>query len=117
MWKIIIYAVIQSLLLVSGQVFLKLSLVRMLPFGWNRAFWCSVFLNWRFALCGILFASASLVWMWIIKHFPLSVAYPMVSMSYVLGMLAAVLIFRENVSLVKWVGVALIITGCCLIAG
>ncbi len=116
MWKIITYAVTQSLLLVGGQVFLKIALARMLPFGWNRAFWSSVLLNWQFALCGVLFASASVVWMWIIKHFPLSTAYPMVSLSYVFGMLAAAMVFREDVSAGKWAGVALIVAGCFLIA-
>lgn len=54
--------------------------------------------------------------MYIIKHYPLSVAYPMISLSYVFGMLAAVVCFHEDVSLSKWIGVAFIIIGCCLIA-
>ncbi len=116
MWKIIIYAIVQSLLLAGGQVFLKLAQERMLPFGWYKDFWASVFLNWRFALCGILFASASLLWMYIIKHFPLATAYPMISLSYVFGMLAAIVVFHEDVSASKWIGVVLIIIGCYFIA-
>ncbi len=116
MYKVILYACIQSLLLVSGQVFLKVALSRMLPFDWTKEFWCSVFLNVPFAACGVLFASCSVLWMYIIKHYPLSVAYPMISLSYVFGMLAAIVFFHESVSVQKWAGVLFIVLGCCLIA-
>ena len=79
-------------------------------------FWCSLLLNWQFACSGLLFGSSSILWMYIVKHYPLSVAYPMISLSYVFGLLAAILFFHESVSVMKWVGVSLIILGCCLIA-
>ena len=72
--------------------------------------------NWQFAASGLLFALASLLWMCIVKVFPFSSAYPMISLSYVLGMLAAILVFHEEVSVVKWLGVCLIVLGCILIA-
>ena len=43
-------------------------------------------------------------------------AYPMVSLSYVLGMVAAIVVFREEVSPTQWLGVLLIMAGCYLIA-
>jgi undecaprenyl phosphate-alpha-L-ara4N flippase subunit ArnE len=43
-------------------------------------------------------------------------AYPMISLSYVFGMLAAWLIFDEHISVSAWLGIALIMGGCCLIA-
>lgn len=116
MWRVIIYATIQSILLAGGQVFLKFALAKMQPFGWSWTFWRSVFLNWQFAMTGLLFGTSSVLWMYIVKHYPLSVAYPMISLSYVFGMLAAVVCFHEEVSYTKWIGVALIMGGCCLIA-
>lgn len=116
MWKIIPYAVLQSLLLVGGQVFLKFAMMRMLPFTWTKTFWVSLLTNWHFAACGLFFGAASLLWMYIVKVFPFSMAYPMVSLSYVFGMFAAILFFHEEVSLMKWVGVACIMLGCVLIA-
>ena len=109
-------AVIQSLLLAAGQVFLKYALARMLPFAWTRAFWKSVFFNWQFAACGLCYGAGSLLWFYIIKHFPFSMAYPMVSLSYVFGMIAAIVFFHEPVSYVKWLGVLLIMAGCYFIA-
>lgn len=116
MWQVVILAVVQSLLLAGGQVFLKFALERMRPFGWTWDFWGSLLLNWQFACCGLFFGSSSLLWMYIVKHYPLSVAYPMISLSYVFGLVAAILFFHESVSATKWVGVSLIIIGCCLIA-
>lgn len=116
MWRVIILAVVQSALLAGGQVFLKYALARMHPFGWTRDFWVSLLLNWPFACCGLFFGASSLLWMHIVKRYPLSVAYPMISLSYVFGMLAAVVFFHEYVSPTKWIGVALIMAGCCLIA-
>jgi undecaprenyl phosphate-alpha-L-ara4N flippase subunit ArnE len=43
-------------------------------------------------------------------------AYPMVSLSYVFGMLAALFVFHEDVSLVRWAGIFFIMLGCILIA-
>ena len=108
-------AIIQSLLLVAGQVFLKLALGRMEPFGWNWHFWGSLLTNWHFALCGLLYGAGTVLWFYIIKHFPFSMAYPMVSLSYVFGMIAAVLVFHEEVSLTRWCGVLLIMAGCYLV--
>ena len=109
-------AIVQSLLLVSGQVLLKFALERMLPFSWTAAFWKSVFVNWQFASCGLCYAAGSLLWFYILKHFPFSMAYPLVSLSYVFGMIAAILFFHEPVSLTKWLGVLLIMAGCYFIA-
>jgi len=115
MWRVILLAVIQSSLLAGGQVFLKFALQKMLPFGWTRTFWLSLLLNWQFAYSGVLFGLSSILWLYIVKHYPLSVAYPMISLSYVFGLIAAMLFFHESVSMMKWVGVGLIILGCCVI--
>lgn len=115
-YGLFLLALIQSGVLALGQVFLKIGLTRMEPFGWNWNFWRSALLNWQFALSGICFGGASLLWMYIIKKYPLSMAYPLVSLSYVFGLLAAAWIFHEDVNLNKWIGVALIMIGCFIIS-
>lgn len=116
MWKIIPLAILQSVLLCGGQVFLKFALIKMPAFSWTKDFWVALLSNWQFAACGLFFGAASLLWMYIIKYFPFATAYPMISLSYVFGMLAAILFFHEEVSSVKWIGVVLIMIGCFLIA-
>lgn len=115
-YMLLILALVQSAVLAFGQVFLKLGLNKMQPFGWNMGFWRSALLNWQFALSGICFGAASLLWMYIIKRYPLSMAYPLVSLSYVFGLLAAAWIFHEDINLNKWIGVVLIMIGCYIIS-
>lgn len=116
MWRVIVLAVVQSTLLAIGQVFLKFALQKMHPFGWTKDFLWHLLINWQFACSGVLFGASSVLWMYIVKHYPLSVAYPMISLSYVFGMLAAIAFFHESVSAVKWMGIGFIMIGCCLIA-
>nr|MBP7471453.1 EamA family transporter [Prevotella sp.] len=116
MWRLIPFSILQCILLSSGQVFLKFALMKMPPFGWNKEFWISILYNWQFALCGICYGLGSILWMYILKNFPFSMAYPMISLSYVIGMFSAIIFFHEDVNAAKWIGVTLIIGGCFLIA-
>ena len=109
-------AILQSLLLAGGQVFLKLALGKMEPFGWNWQFWSHLLSNWQFALCGLLYGAGTILWFYIIKNFPFSIAYPLTSLTYIFGMIAAMLIFHESVSLVQWAGILCIMAGCYLVA-
>lgn len=113
--SLLLLSLLQSALLAMGQVLLKVSMMRMEPFAFSTRFFRSLLLNWPFALCGISFGSAALLWMYIVKHYPLSQSYPLVSMSYVFGMIAAVVFFHETVEVTRWVGVLFIMIGCALI--
>jgi undecaprenyl phosphate-alpha-L-ara4N flippase subunit ArnE len=81
------------------------------PFGFNWKFIKSALFNLPFVSSGICVASASLLWFYILKNFELSVAYPLISISYVFGMIASILIFHETVPLTRWVGVGFIMVG------
>ena len=113
---LILLAIIQSLLLCAGQVLLKYALNAMGTFSWTGKFFVSQLTNWWWLGCGICFLAAGLLWMYIVKKFPFSMAYPMVSLSYVFGMLAAVFVFKEHVDWTQWLGVLFIMGGCFLIA-
>lgn len=116
MLPLIVLAILQSLLLCSGQVLLKYALTAMGKFAWSKDFFLSQLTNWWWLGCGICFLAAGLLWMYIVKKFPFSMAYPMVSLSYVFGMIAAIVFFKEQVAWTQWLGVLLIMTGCFLIA-
>lgn len=112
---VVILSIIQSLLLAGVQVLLKVSVGRMLPFAWTADFFRSVFVNVPFIGCGICFGSSCILWLYILKHYPLSDVYPLMSLSYVFGMFASMIFFGEPVGLTKWVGVILIMFGCYFI--
>lgn len=116
MLRLILLSTIQSLLLASSQVFLKLAMVRMDKFSFTWGYFKELLINWQLALSGISIALATGIWFYIIRHFELSVAYPLISISYVFGMLASIFIFHETVPLSRWIGVGLIMCGVYLIA-
>ena len=105
---------VQAALLTIGQVLLKISLQSFGRFEWSWRFFAVVFTNLRFALCGLSFAAASLLWAYIVRRFPFSMAYPIVSLSYVFALIAAVFVFDEQVPLVRWLGCACIVFGVWL---
>ena len=116
MWQLLGLSLLQSIMLSFGQLTLKIALGHMLPFEWTWRFWGHMLTNWWFLLCGIMFGGASLLWMYILKHWPLSMAYPMVSMSYVIAMVMAVVFLHESIVWTRWLGVGLIMLGCVMVA-
>lgn len=62
-----------------------------------------------------LIFTGSIFWLAVISRIPLSVAYPMLSMSYVLGVAGAWLFLGEAVTVQRLVGVAIICTGVVVV--
>lgn len=116
MWQLLGLSIIQSIMLSVGQVTLKIALDRMPPFGWDARFWVDMLTNWWFLATGILIGGASLLWMYILKHFPLNMAYPMASMSYIFALVMSIMVLHETVSWNRWLGVGLIMIGCIFVA-
>jgi undecaprenyl phosphate-alpha-L-ara4N flippase subunit ArnE len=114
--RLLLISIVQSLLLCGGQVLLKYALLSMGAFSWTTEFFVRNLTNWWFLGCGVCYGCATALWLYILKTFPFSMAYPMISLSYVFGMLAAIFLFHEQVPLVRWLGVLLIMAGCVLIA-
>lgn len=115
MLKLIAFSTVQSLFLVSGQIFLKFAMMRMDKFSFTLKFFKDFFTNWPMIGSGVCMLIGSLIWFYIIKHYEFSVAYPLISISYVFGMLASILIFHESIPVTRWVGVFLIMTGVFLV--
>jgi undecaprenyl phosphate-alpha-L-ara4N flippase subunit ArnE len=116
MWKIILLSAIQSLFFAGGQVFLKLAMQRMDRFSLTWAFFRSWIASWQMLASGLCMVAGTALWLYILKHFDFSVAYPITSISYIFGMLAAILIFHEAVPATRWIGVILIMGGVVLAA-
>src|SRR3954465_9713307 len=56
------------------------------------------------------------VWIMGLSRVPVSVAYPMLSLGYVINAIAAHYIFGESVTLTRWLGIGFIILGVWLVA-
>lgn len=64
-----------------------------------------------------LLGLAMLLWLWVLQHVPVSVAYPMLSLNFIFITLAARWIWHETVSVRHWLGVLLIIVGIFILGG
>lgn len=115
MLKLMCLSLVQSAFLTATQVFLKLSMTSLGDFSFSFEYFKKLICNWQMACSGICVAIATTLWLYIIKHFEFSIAYPMISISYIFGMLAAIFIFHESVSMVRWIGVLFIMFGVYLI--
>ncbi len=74
-----------------------------------------VFLNpYIFAALIMLFL-ATVFYLMALSRLPLSVAYPMLSSGYVIVVLLSRIFLKEEVSLKRWIGVFVIITGIFII--
>jgi len=110
--QLIVLSIVQAFLLCAGQVLLKIAMQAMPAFCWSWQYFAKLLTNWWLLGCGVSFTAAGLMWMYILKHYSFSMAYPLSSLAYVFGMIAAMLVFHEQVSVSQWVGILLIMAGC-----
>jgi multidrug transporter EmrE-like cation transporter len=69
------------------------------------------------AIAGILlYAISALFWLVVLSRVPLSVAYPVVAIGYVVVVLYSKFVFDEPVKWIAWVGLAFIVIGVAITA-
>lgn len=68
-------------------------------------------------MCGIIsYGISFLLWIKVLSKVELSYAYPMVSLGYIITMIFSYFLFKENISLIRIIGVAFIIIGVIFIS-
>ena len=99
---------------VVGQVSLKKGMLLSGSAGLTLGLLKVIFTPYIF-LGLVLYAVAMLLWLSILSRVELSYAYPMLSLSYVFIVLASWLIFDENLSLLRLMGVFFICLGVIMV--
>ena len=96
-----------------GQILFKMSADRMRDStdGLVMAYMTSPYV-W-FAI-GFYFAT-SIVWVWVLQWLPISTAYPVMSLVFILVPLAGIFLFNETQDLRFFIGIALIVVGIFLV--
>lgn len=102
------------LLLTTGQILWKIGLNQ--AGGFNMANAVKVLFSPLIIAGIVLFVIATGIWFAVLGKTDLSFAYPLQSTAYVLGMLAAWLIFKEVIPLTRWIGAGVIILGVYLVS-
>ena len=74
-----------------------------------------IFTNVRI-LAGLLcYGIATILWLGAMSTLNISFMYPLLSLSYVITALIALIFLRENVTLYHWIGIIMVVGGCLLI--
>ncbi len=106
---------------VIGQIILKYGQSTLyFPKTWNiKEILLAVMnnvVNIYFILAIFFALIAALSWSFVIQRVNLSVAYPFMSLSYILIFLASYLLFRESINIYQIIGMLLIIMGLIFIS-
>jgi len=80
---------------------------------WTAAL--SYITNINIILSLLCFATSTIMWIFVLRKLELSIAYPMVSLGYIITMTLAFLFLHEPLRLTKFIGTLLIISGVVVI--
>lgn len=116
MVRLLLFSLSQSFLLAVAQITLKLAVAKLDKFSWTWSFFKSFFMNWPLLLSGLAMITAWVLWLYILKHWPFSIVYPLSAIAYVWGMIAATVLLHEPIAATRWIGVILIVAGAFFIA-
>jgi len=72
--------------------------------------------NWQFLLGGVLYVLGWAAYMLVLPSTPLSIAYPLTSMSYIWVTIFSRKFLREDIDAWRWAGIGFIICGIVLIS-
>jgi len=83
--------------------------------GWSSTLW-RVATEIHFIMGVLLYGVSVVVWIFGLSRVPVSVAYPMLSIGYIVNAVLAHYLFGEAVTATRWLGIAFIIVGVWLVA-
>ena len=101
-------------MLVCGQVLWKIGMNK-LQLQVSIKNIINILLNPYIFSGGIMYVFATFIWLHLLSKEQLSRIYPLQSLCYIVGAIAGIAIFKENLSLLKIFGISLIFSGAVLI--
>jgi len=119
MIDIIALVLILVVVISFGQVLMKRGLKNMGGINLNEVLSAKLFSvifekNIFFGI--VLYVISTLLWLVILSKVELSFAYPLIALGYVVTAILAKLFFNENITLMRWMGILLVLGGVFLIS-
>ena len=108
---------LNALIVTASEIFLKLGArdTAALTASWNWSGITGLMSPWTWL--GIVFTVLSLVsWLYILRHVPLSIAFPLSNVVHVLVPLASWIFLGELISPTRWWGITLVLVGLIVVA-
>lgn len=109
----ILFAITGELLLKKGMLVIgsiSLNIIEIIPNLFK------MFTNPYIIAGFFIYGTSAYLWLVVLSRVDLSLAYPMISLGYVLVALMSLILFKENVSLMRWAGIFVICLGVFLIS-
>ena len=103
------------LLLAVGQLLFKRTATRLVGLPMPEQL-LALQVQTSFYAAGLLYAAATVLWVWLLTYIPLSAAYPFVALSFVIVPVASWWFFGEPLDLQYWTGIGWIVAGVGVIA-
>ena len=88
----------------------EFSAENILPIGWKLA------TEWHIVAALFCYALSVVVWILALSRVPVSIAFPLLSMAYIVTAVAAWYLLGEALSMTKFVGIGVIILGVIIIS-
>jgi multidrug transporter EmrE-like cation transporter len=111
-----VWLIVSVLLGAVGQVMMKWGVGAWKPASGGWLAWFNLTSSWPIVAGLACYGLSSLSWLLTLRKLPLSTAYPMVSLGYILVMVLGFYLFQESLSMQKWFGAAFVSLGVLLIA-
>lgn len=114
---LIVYSIFNALLTALAQILLKFGVNRIGTFSTgNTSTFFMKALTSPLVWCGAgLYGLSLVIWLAVLSKTNVSVAYPLLSLTYVFSMILAMWLLGEKVVLWQWIGAACIILGTVFI--
>ena len=118
--RVLVLILISVMLSAGGQLSMKSGVNSLEKLGVSDiiapATMFKVISNPMIVLGVFLYGVASIFWLAILSRAELSYAYPMIAISYVVTSVIAWLLFKENLTLIRLLGISMIIGGVYVIS-
>jgi drug/metabolite transporter (DMT)-like permease len=76
----------------------------------------ALFLRFETWLGLVLYALSAICWLWVLSRVQLSLAYPILSLTFPIVVGLSAVFFSETISAIQWTGVGIIVVGVSLLA-
>jgi drug/metabolite transporter (DMT)-like permease len=102
------------LLISAGQILFKMAAAEGLRRGHLNLI--EQWLTWSLFFALVIYAIATLLWVWVLRHVPLSVAYPIYALAFIIVPVCGYIVLNEQLSWHHFVGGLTIIVGVMIMS-
>ena len=97
-----------------GQVLLKYAMLKHGPIKFSLHGLLSLLFEPRLLVALTLYAAALLMWLHVLSKIPLSMAYPVLAITYVIVPLLSIFFFDERIQQSQIIGICLVLAGVAM---